>query len=74
MYKDKDRILCFLESKGVVSQIQFGFRSKHSTEHALIKFMGYATDKLEKGNFVVGVYLDIETRSTVLIFKFCSRN
>ena len=56
----KDRILSFLECKGVFSQSQYGFRSKHSTEHALIKFMDYATDELEKGNFVVGVYLDIK--------------
>ena len=70
----KDHILCFLENKGVFSQSQYRFRSKHSTEHVLIKFMDYATDELEKGNFVVGLYLDIQKCSTVLIFKFCSRN
>ena len=58
MYKRSQ--LCFLEIKGAFSQSQYGSRSKHSTEHALIKFMNYATDKLEKGKFAIWVYLDIK--------------
>ena len=56
----KERILSFLEKKNLFGQNQYGFRMKHSTEHALINFMDYVTDELEKGNHVIGVYLDIK--------------
>ena len=56
----KKRILGFLEDKNVLGRNQYGFRMKHSTEHALLNFMDYVTDELEKGNFVIGVYLDIK--------------
>ena len=56
----KERILGFLENKNLIGQNQYGFRMKHSTEHALINFMDYVTDELEKGNLVIGIYLDIK--------------
>ena len=54
------RILGFLKDKNLIGQNQYGFRMKHSTECALINFMDYVTDELEKGNLVLGIYLDIK--------------
>ena len=56
----KKCILGFFESKNLFAQNQYGFRTNHSTEHALLNFIDYATDELENGNFVMGVYLDIK--------------
>ena len=56
----KQRILSFFENKNIIGQNQYGFRNKHSTEHALINFMDFVTNELEKGSFVIGVYLDIK--------------
>ena len=56
----KERILNFFEHKNLFAQNQYGFRNKHSTEHALMNFMDFVTDELEKGNSIIGVYLDIK--------------
>ena len=56
----KERILNFFEHKNLFAQNQYGFRNKHSTEHVLMNFMDYVTDELEKGNSIIGVYLDIK--------------
>ena len=54
------RIIGFISSHGILSETQYGFRTKHSTEHALITFIDYATHELEQGKYVMGVYLDIK--------------
>ena len=66
-------ILSFLESKNIFSQNQYGFRAKHSTEHALITFMDFVTDELEKGNHVIGVYLDIQKAFDCVNFQILFR-
>ena len=70
----KQRILNFFENKNIVGQNQYGFRNKHSTEHALINFMDFVTNELEKGSFVTGVYLDIKKPSTVSVIKYFSKS
>ena len=50
----KERILNFFEHKNLFAQNQYGFRNKHSTEHALMNFMDFVTDELEKANSIIG--------------------
>ena len=73
----KERILNFIEHKNLFAENQYGFRNKHSTEHALINFMDYVTEELEKGNSIIGVYLDIkkafDSVNFQILFKKLSR-
>jgi len=54
-----DIIINFLNIHDILGSNQYGFRLKHSTEHALINFVDYVTNEREKGNYVMGIYLDI---------------
>ena len=55
MYK---RLSSFIDINQLLYKLQFGFRKKHSTNTALIILMDKITSELEKGNFVLGVFLD----------------
>ena len=52
------RLLKFLEKMKIIYEKQFGFRKHHSTYMALILLMDKITKSLNKGEFVVGVFLD----------------
>ena len=55
----RDRIMEYLMRIKLLNKSQFGFRPKHSTNHAIINLTETALDALEKGLKVGGVYLDI---------------
>ena len=46
--------------KGLIQNEQFGFRSKHSTTHQLVRLVEYITDKFNKNQGTGAVFLDIE--------------
>ena len=52
------RLLKFLENLKIIYENQFGFRKYHSTYMALILLMDKIAKSLNKGEFVVGVFLD----------------
>ena len=52
------RLLSFLERMMIIYANQFGFRKYHSTYMALMVLVDKITKSLEKGEFVVGVFLD----------------
>ena len=52
------RLLDFLKKYKVLFKYQFGFREKHSTYMALMILMDKLISSLEKGEYVVGVFLD----------------
>ena len=52
------RLLKFLEKMKIIYEKQFGFRKHHSTYMALILLMDKITKSLNKGEFVVGGFLD----------------
>ncbi len=49
----------YLKRIKLLNKSQFGFRSKHSTNHAIINLTEMALDSLENGLKVGGVFLDI---------------
>ena len=55
----RDRVMTYLDSAKILNKSQFGFRSKHSTNHAVINLTESTLEALEKGLKVGGVYLDI---------------
>ena len=55
----RDRVIKYIERAKILNKSQFGFRSKHSTNHAIINLTESTLDALENGLKVGGVYLDI---------------
>ena len=56
MYK---RTYKFLTSTKQFYDSQYGFRSKHSCEHAISELMGNVIKERDKGNFTVSLFLDL---------------
>ena len=54
------RLYSFLESKKCIYDLQFGFRQKHSTNHALLSMTQQIKDNIDKGNIAVGVFVDFQ--------------
>ena len=52
------RMYYFLNKTNLIYEKQFGFRAKHSVN--LISTTGRIKDKLEHGNFVAGIFIDLE--------------
>jgi hypothetical protein len=56
----KKRIISFLDHNNIICDKQFGFRSKHSTNHALISLTETIRKQLDSGNFSCGVFIDLQ--------------
>ena len=50
----------FLNENELIYDKQFGFRSKHSTSHALISTTEYIKIQLDNGLKVGGIFIDLE--------------
>ena len=55
-----NRIYSFLCKHKLINTTQFGFRSKHPTEHALISLIETAKKYLDDGEIVRGVFIDLQ--------------
>ena len=53
------RLYSFLNKYNILYDYQFGFREKHSTILALIEIMDSIRENLDKGNSIIGIYLDL---------------
>ncbi|MBY0580760.1 MAG: hypothetical protein K2P53_03665 [Rickettsiales bacterium] len=54
------RVYSFLNSFNCLNEFQFGFRSKHSTCHALISITEKIRKALDNSNFVCGIFIDLQ--------------
>ena len=54
------RMYAFLEKNNLLQDKQFGFRSKHSTTHALISLTESIKNDLDKKEIVSGIFIDLE--------------
>ena len=57
MYK---RLKSFFEINGLFYESQYGFREKHSTQHALIDIVNRIQNNMDKGMFSTGVFIDLK--------------
>ena len=55
-----NRLYSFLETNKCIYDLQFGFRQKYSTNHALMSMTQQIKDTIEKGNLAVGVFIDFQ--------------
>ena len=44
----------------VIYDLQFGFRQKYSTFHALIRLTDKTREQLDSGNFTCGIFVDLK--------------
>ena len=54
------RLYSFLESNKCIYDLQFGFRKKHSTNHALLNMTQQIKEAMDKGNIAIGVFVDFQ--------------
>ena len=54
------RLSNFLDITNVIYLLQFGFRPKYSTNHALINLTESIRQSLDEGNFGCGIFLDMQ--------------
>ncbi len=53
------RLLNHLDANNILYKHQYGFRKRHSTEHALIQLVNYISSALDNKKFALGVFLDL---------------
>ena len=54
------RIYHYLVQNNLIYSKQFGFRSGYSTNHAIISLTEYIRNKLDDGDYVCGIFVDLE--------------
>ena len=54
------RLYQFLERNKCLYNWQFGFRSKHSTNHALVEITEKIRNALDKGEIACGIFIDLQ--------------
>ena len=54
------RLSNFLDINNVIYLLQFGFRPKYSTNHALINLTESIRQSLDEGSFGCGIFLDMQ--------------
>ena len=55
-----NRLYSFLETNKCIYDLQFGFRKKHSTNHALLNMTQQIRDTIDNGNIAIGVFVDFQ--------------
>ena len=55
-----NRIELFLSEFDTLYRLQFGFRQKHSTEHAILSIVEEVRKNLDSGIVTCGVFIDLE--------------
>ena len=55
-----NRLYSFLSKFSCIYDLQFGFRTNHSTVHALINLTEDIRSSLDNNNFAVGVFVDLQ--------------
>ena len=54
------RIYSYLVKYKLIYPKQFGFRANHSVNHAIISITEYIRSLLDKGEYVCGIFVDLE--------------
>lgn len=54
-----NRMIDFIEKYKILSDHQYGFRAKRSTNHAIIELVDKITNSIEKNELTVGIFLDL---------------
>ena len=62
----------------LICKNQFGFRPKHSTQHAVISLVNNITNSLDSSDIVIGLFLDVkkafDTKYEIFYFSNMIKN
>ena len=50
----------FIDKEGILCSSQYGFRQKHSAEHAILDIVNKIQSDMDKGHFSCGVFIDLQ--------------
>ena len=53
------RLTNYINKNGILTESQYGFQSKRSTNHAIIELVDKITKAIEKNEFTVGIFLEL---------------
>ena len=65
-----NRLYTFFEDDKLVYNLQFGFRQKHSTIHALIHLTEKIREQLDSGKYGCEIFVDSQKVLILLIIQF----
>ena len=54
------RLQSYLDTNGILSKWQFGFRSGHSTIHPMVHFLNKISDSLINNKHTIGIFCDLK--------------
>ena len=63
MYK---RIVKFLDKQNILSESQYGFRKKRSTNLAILELVTKISKAIDDNEFTMGVFLDLSPKHSIL--------
>ena len=66
-----DRLIQYINENKLLYEYQFGFQRGKSTHMALIVLLDKISEALDRGECVIGVFLDFSKPSTLLITRSC---
>ena len=55
-----NRVYKFLEDQKCIYNLQFGFRKKHSTNHALIEITEKIRKSIDNKKYACGIFIDLQ--------------
>ena len=55
----QNRVYNHLDSKSLLYEKQFGFQRNNSAEHAILQLTRGVTSSFEKGEYTLGVFIDL---------------
>ena len=64
-----ERLSNFLDINNWISSLQFGFRQKYSTTHALINLTESIRQTLDEGSFGCGIFADLQKAYDIVDHK-----
>ena len=69
-----NRLIEFINENGLLYKYQFGFQKGKSTSMALVTLIDKITEALDKGECIIGVFLDFYNALTQLIMAYYYKN
>ena len=54
------RLTKFINKNNIIYNLQYGFRSKHSTQHAILDIVNNIHNCMDSGNYTCGIFIDLK--------------